>query len=132
MRITRERLEYIINTWKEGIPSRNYAETCSFWDKDGEFNVYKASGNPGEWGNKITRIGPSGALELFSDFHDECETFSYQVFGITIDLETARAAWQVNFRGRRKGENINQELAFMIELNSKGKISKSFIWHGNP
>ncbi len=130
--MNRKTFEDIIDTWKKDIPNRIYDKTCAFWDEDGEFTVYKALGNPGKWGNKIVKKGPLGARELFSDFHDKCDTHVYNVIGIAIDVDNKRAAWRVEFEVNRNSEMIKQELAFMIELNDKEKIIKAFIWPGNP
>lgn len=128
----RAEFEHIIETWKDGVPNRRYEETCAFWAPDGEFTVYRAAGNPSDWGEKIVRRGPEGARELFSDFHDACETRRYEVDCVTIDTESGRAAWQVRFSGERVGERIEQELAFMIQMDDAGRIAAAFIWPGNP
>lgn len=130
--MNRKILEDIITIWKEDIPNRKYDKLCNYWDEIGEFTVYRAAGNPNKWGNKIVEIGPLGAKKLFKDFHDNCETYTYDVSGIIIDEKNKRAAWQVEFMGKRKKEDIKQELAFIIHLNDKNKISKAFIWPGNP
>jgi len=130
--VERSEIERIIEIWKNGIPARRYDETCALWAPDGTFTVYRAAGNPSGWGDRIVRIGPAGARELFSDFHDTCETHVYEVRGVTIDTTARRAAWQVKFAGERAGERIEQELAFMLHFDDEGRISAAFIWPGNP
>ena len=46
----RQPFERIIMTWKQGVPARAYDETCAFWAENGTFTVYRAAGNPGDWG----------------------------------------------------------------------------------
>lgn len=130
--VTGEYLRNIIETWRKGIPNRDYDDTVGFWAEDGTFSVYEGEGNPKGWGSKITKVGPEGARFLFKEFHDHCETFVYDVKNVTIDAENSRAAWIVVFEGERGGEKISMENSFMIELNDRGEIQDAFIWTGNP
>jgi hypothetical protein len=130
--VTREYLENIIDTWRKGIPNRDYDATVGFWAENGKLSVYEGKGNPDGWGNKIIKTGRDGARFLFSEFHDKCETFIYEVTNVTIDTENRRAAWIVYFEGKRGNENIKMENSFMIELNDQGEIQDAMIWTGNP
>ncbi|MBN2169638.1 MAG: hypothetical protein JW738_10375 [Actinobacteria bacterium] len=130
--VTREYVQNIIDTWKNGIPNRDYDATVAFWAEDGRFSVYEGKGNPRGWGSKITKIGPQGARFLFSEFHDTCETTLYDVRDISIDVENKRASWVVIFEGGRDNEHIEMENAFMIDLNERGEIVNALIWTGNP
>ena len=130
--VTREYMAKIIDTWRNGIPNRDYDGTVAYWAEDGNFSVYEGEGNPKGWGSKITKDGPEGARFLFREFHDHCVTTLYDVRNITVDVENRRAAWVVIFEGNRDGEEIRMENSFMFELNESGKITDALIWTGNP